>query len=44
VRRQCHLLTLYPQAPASCAIDAAAQQLHARLEVTAGPAPRSGLR
>ncbi|SRR5665213_106444 len=44
VRRQCHLLTLYPQAPASRAIDAAAQQLHARMEVTAGPAPRAGMR
>jgi flagellar biosynthesis protein FlhG len=31
LRRQCHLLQLFPQAPASCAIEAIATRLHARV-------------
>ncbi|MGN6516199.1 MAG: MinD/ParA family ATP-binding protein [Rhizomicrobium sp.] len=37
VRRQCHLLTLYPQTPASRAIEAIARNLHQRN--THNPAP-----
>lgn len=37
LRRQCHMLKLYPQAPASRAIEAIAAQLHARV------APRPAL-
>jgi flagellar biosynthesis protein FlhG len=44
VRRQCHLLTLYPQAPASCAIESTARQLHARIAPDPVPVLRAGLR
>ena len=44
VRRQCHLLALYPQAPASCAIEVAARQLHNRMGPNPAPVLRAGLR
>jgi flagellar biosynthesis protein FlhG len=44
VRRQCHLLSLYPQAPASVAIEAVARTLHGRNAKNPSPVLRAGLR
>jgi flagellar biosynthesis protein FlhG len=44
VRRQCHLLSLYPQAPASVAIEGVARTLHNRNKKNLSPALRAGLR
>jgi flagellar biosynthesis protein FlhG len=44
VRRQCQLLTLYPQAPAACAVVAVAQKLHVRIGPGAAPVAVPSLR
>jgi flagellar biosynthesis protein FlhG len=44
VRRQCHLLTLYPQAPASRAIEAVARTLHDRNPQKPAPVLRASMR
>jgi flagellar biosynthesis protein FlhG len=44
VRRQCHLLTLYPQAPSSVAIEAVARTLHGRNAKNPSPVLRAGMR
>lgn len=44
IRRQSHLLALYPQAPASVAIDAVARNLHGRIAQNPSPALRAGIR
>jgi flagellar biosynthesis protein FlhG len=44
VRRQCHLLTLHPQAPASRAIEAVARTLHDSIPQKPAPMLRAGLR
>jgi flagellar biosynthesis protein FlhG len=44
VRRQCHLLSLYPQAPASIAIEAVARTLHGRNAKNPSPVLRAGMR
>jgi flagellar biosynthesis protein FlhG len=44
VRRQCHLLTLHPQAPSSVAIEAVARTLHGRNSKNPSPVLRAGLR
>jgi len=44
VRRQCHLLTLYPQAPASRAIETIARQIQDRIASRPVPASRTGIR
>src|SRR6202000_2118951 len=44
VRRQCHLLSLYPQAPASVAIEAVSRTLHNRNKKNPSPVLRAGMR
>ncbi len=44
VRRQCHLLALHPQAPASVAIEAVARNLHDRTAQNPPPVLRAGMR
>jgi len=44
VRRQCHLLSLYPQAPSSRAIEAIARNLHSRANPPSSGAPRANIR
>ena len=44
VRRQCHLLSLYPQAAASVAIEAVARTLHGRNAKNPSPVLRAGMR
>ena len=44
VRRQCHLLSLYPQAAASVAIEAVARALHSRNAKNPSPILRAGMR
>ncbi|MBS0277533.1 MAG: P-loop NTPase [Proteobacteria bacterium] len=44
VRRQCHLLTLYPQAPASRAIEGVARALHDHMPQKPSPVLRASMR
>jgi len=44
VRRQCHLLTLYPQAPASRAIETIARTLHDSMPQKPSPVLRASMR
>ncbi|HWA30107.1 MAG TPA: P-loop NTPase [Rhizomicrobium sp.] len=44
VRRQCHLLTLHPQTPASRAIEAIARNLHSRNTQNPAPVLRASIR
>lgn len=44
VRRQCHLLTLYPQAPAARAIESVARTLHDRCPQKPSPVLRASMR
>lgn len=44
VRRQCHLLTLHPQAPSSCAIETIARKIQGRSQPRPQPATRAGFR